>query len=372
VKQKALLLLALGVAVILSGCSGGVRPTGWTNLIVDEDTVYAADVDQVRVLDAATGAVSWAFPPEADLRTYGPFYTVARDGNTLLVTANERSGSGLFARPPRGVLRALDIESRQIRWEFRDTGGDFVVPGAVTDGLLVIGNGDGCVYALHVEDGSLVWTFPTAERVWATPLIFSDTVYIASLDHTLYALDLTTGRERWRFEAGGALVSTPAAQDGTLYVGSFDNSIYALDAATGAERWRFNGQNWFWGTPVISGTVLYAADVGGNVYALDTTNQQALWQVNVGESVRLGPALSEDGGKLLIAGADSRAGALYGLDTSDGFIVWEQPAEGQLGSMAVRGPVVYVSRILGSASLQAYYIENGRPVWSYPPPEAGQ
>lgn len=371
-KNKALILLALCAVVVLSGCSGGVRPTSWTHLIVDEGTVYAADVEQVRVLEAETGEVRWAFPPEADLRTYGPFYSVVLAGDTLLATANERSGSGLFARPPRGVLRALDIESRQIQWEFAETEGEFVAAGAVTDGLIVIGSGDGNVYALSVADGARAWTFPTGERVWAAPLILSDTVYIASLDHTLYALDLQTGAERWRFEAGGALVSAPAAQDDTLYIGAFDNAIYALDAQTGQERWRFSGQNWFWGTPVISGTVLYAADVSGNVYAVDTTTQQAIWQVNVGEPVRLGPALSADGGELLIAGADARAGTLYGLDISDGFIIWEQPAEGQLGSLVVSGPMVYVSRILGRASIQAYYADNGRPVWSYPPPEAGQ
>jgi len=361
-----LLLLAVG---LLSGCSGGTRPTTWTSLVVSDGTIYAADLEQVRALDAATGEVLWSFPAEPNLREYGPFYTVALlDEEALFVTSYERSGGGFFAQS-HGVLRALDIESGRPLWEFTEAGGEFVAAGAVGDSTLVIGNSDGNVYTFHVGDGSPAWSrpFTTEGRVWATPLVISDTVYVSSLDHNLYALDLATGRERWRFEAGGALAAPPLNLDDTLFVGSFDNKLYALRREDGSPVWQFEGENWFWGTPTTDGTRIYAADVDGNVYALEVATGREVWRSQVDQTVRLSPALGPEGETLLVAG-DS--GSLYGLDPADGFLLWTQSGQGQLASMATSDEVVYVSRIHASEHIQAFYIDNGRLLWVYPQPEA--
>ena len=97
----------------------------------------------------------------------------------------------------------------------------------MSDGVFVIGNSDKNVYALDVDSGDLKWQFETGHRVWATPLIEGDTVYIGSMDHHLYALRLSNGEELWKFAApgGGAFAGTPALQDGTLYIGTFANRV---------------------------------------------------------------------------------------------------------------------------------------------------
>ncbi len=365
-------LLAILAVSTLSGCAGTARATHWTDLVVQPESVLIADLQQVSALDRETGQLLWSFPPEA-VREYGPFYTlVLDDSSVLFATSSERSGSGLFAQPARGVLRALDIETRQVLWEFDDVDGDFNAPGAYADGLLVIGNGDGNVYALNGDNGTRVWTFATEERVWASPLVLSDTVYIAGLDHSLYAIDLLTGQERWRFAAEGAMVSRPLVWDGLLFVGAFDHNLYALDPLSGREVWRFEGQNWFWGTPTTDGSRLYVADVGGNVYALDVATGSQVWTVLLEQPVHLPSVLSEDGALLLVAGADRNNAALYGLDTADGFVLWEQAGSGQLAALAVDGAMAYVTRILGEERAQALYVETGRLLWSYPQPETAQ
>ncbi len=358
------LALALTVVLLLAGCSGGIHASTWTTLILYDGTLYVADLEQVRALDVETGQETWAFPATPDLRQYGPFYTVTLlNDELLLVTSYERTGGGLFARS-QGVLRALSLNGGQLAWPQSFTaGGEFIAPGAAGDGIFVIGNSDGNVYALRIEDGTLVWRYPTKNRVWATPLIISDTVYIASLDHHLYALDLQTGALRWQFQANGAMADRPLVLTDTLYIGSFDHNLYALRRTDGTEIWRFTGANWFWGTPTSDGARLYAADVDGNVYALDAATGQEIWRSRVSGTVRLGPALSPDGKRLLVA---SENGTLFGLDTADGFILWQQAGEGQLGSMAIGGEKVYVTRINAPQRVQAFYVENGRPVWSYP------
>lgn len=352
------------LAVLLAGCSGGVHATSWTTLLLHDGTLYVADLEQVRALDAETGQETWAFPATPDLRQYGPFYTVTLlNDELLLVTSYERIGGGFFARS-QAVLRALSLNSGRLAWPQPFTAdGEFIAPGTAGDGIFVIGNSDGNVYGLRIDDGTPVWQYPTRGRVWATPLILSDTVYIASLDHRLYALDLQTGALRWQFQAGSAMVDRPLVLTDTLYIGSFDHNLYALRLTDGTEIWRFTGTNWFWGTPASDGSRLYAADVDGNVYALDAATGQEIWRSRVQGTVRLGPALSPDGRRLLIA---SENGTLFGLDTADSFVLWQQAGQGQLGSMTIGGERVYVTRINASQRVQVFYVENGRPVWSYP------
>lgn len=351
--------------LLLGSCAGGVHATTWTTLVLHDGTLYVADLEQVRALDAETGQQTWAFPPQPDLRQYGPFYTVTLlDDDTLLVTSYEQAGGGFFSRS-MGVLRRLHRTDGRLLWPQAFTApGEFVAPGAAGDGILVIGNSDGNIYGLRISDGTAVWMFHTKGRVWATPQVLSDTVYIASLDHHLYALDLQTGTPRWQFQAGGAMADRPLILTDTLYIGSFDHHLYALRIADGSEVWRFTGANWFWGTPAGDGSRLYAADVNGNIYALDAATGTEIWRSRVEGTVRMGPALSHDGKRLLIA---TENGTLFGLDTADGFVIWPQSGEGQLASMAVGGERVYVTRINAPQRVQAFYVENGRPVWSYPP-----
>ncbi|MBN1956335.1 MAG: PQQ-binding-like beta-propeller repeat protein [Anaerolineae bacterium] len=362
-----LLLLFLVVAAVLSGCGGSVRPTNWTGLVVDDGVLYLADLDQVWAFDAETGAESWRFPRDSSAGSYGPFYTIVLVDRVLFVTSYERKSTGIFARPPVGVLRTLDADGGYLVWgESVERPGEFVAPGAAANGMFVIGNGDGNVYAFDAETGRQVWEFSTGGRVWAAPLVLSDTVYIASLDHCLYALDLATGGEQWRFTAGGAIAAKPLVLGDAIYFGAFDNYLYELDLTTGEERRRFQGGNWFWGEAATDGSTIYAADVNGTVYALNAETFQERWHTATGEVVRLGPVLSADGTLLLVGGDE---GTLYGLDVSDGFVLWSREGEGQLGSIAAAGNMVYISRILADEHVQAFFVENGRLAWVYPEAE---
>jgi outer membrane protein assembly factor BamB len=191
------------------------------------------------------------------------------------------------------------------------------------------------------------------------------TVYVASLDHTLYALDLQTGTEQWRFTAEGALAERPLVLDGRLYIGSFDHTLYAIE--DGESVWELEGQNWFWGTPTTDGTNIYAVDVDGNVYAADAETGDPVWDSQVNDLVHLGPVVTEDGHMVLIA---SNNGAIYGLDTSDGVVLWSKPGDGQIASLTIEGEYIYVTRINAEERVQAFYAENGRNFWAFSPSES--
>jgi len=372
--------LAMLAALLLgaSGCAGGnARATSWTGATLVEGTLYAADQAQVVALNAEDGEQLWAFPrdPEEDGR--GAFYVApAVDGEHVIV-ASQMPPSGFFGQP-RNVVWALDRETGREVWFFDKVNkadgtdravGQYVEGGAISDGIFVIGNSDNNVYALDVESGAPRWgaPFKTDHRVWATPLIVDGTVYIGSMDRRLYALDLASGRVRWDFYTDGAFASAPVLQNGILYIGAFDNRLYAIDAETGTELWHFESDGWFWGSPVVDGDVVYAVDVKGNVFAMDATTGDEIWHEARDVAVRAGMALNEDGSRLFVGGQN---GALYALDTSDGYLMWSAEGENQtqvLSTPIVGESVVYELVLYGeSYRIRALHMENGRESWTYP------
>jgi eukaryotic-like serine/threonine-protein kinase len=365
-RYPVVLALLTALLIGVSGCGGAVRPTSWTGITLDDDVLYAADLQQTVALDAENADLLWAFPTDPKQENRGLFYVTPAVTDQLVIVASQVAGSGFLSQASQ-IVWGLDRENGALLWQFNGAKGQYVEGGAVGGDVFVIGNSDGKVYALHLNSGALKWSFETEHRVWSTPLIVSDTVYIGSMDHHLYALNLDNGALRWDFKAGGAFAGAPAMYDGVLYVGAFDDYLYAIDAETGEQQWRYSTENWIWGGPVIHEDIVYATGVSGNVYAVATDTGAIIWQKQLDAPVRAGPATSEDGDQLFV-GAEN--GVLYALDTADGMTMWSREAEGQVLSRPLaRDGVVYEPIVFGSLRLRAMHAENGRDIWTYPPPE---
>ena len=379
-----LFVMLAALLVGVSGCTGGARATSWTGLTVVDGTVYAADLDKIVALNPADGEIVWTFPEDPENDSRGLFQATPTLGEGYVIAASQVPPRG-FLSQAQNVIWAFDPATGVDLWSFPGVAGrpagPYVEGGAVGGGLFVIGNNDGYVYALNVQNGEPAWEFKTGHRVWATPLIVSDTVYIGSMDRHLYALRLSDGEELWRFPAdgdvaNGAFASAPVLRGDTLFIGAFDDQLYAVDANTGDERWHFPGTNWFWGSPAVYSDTVYAVDVGGNVYAINAESGAQIWHKKLGDTnnqkvaVRAGPAIAEDGSKLFVC---SQNGTLYALDTSDGFVLWSAESQGQaLSTPVVSGTLMYETLILGTDRIRALHVDNGYEMWVYPPETAEQ
>ncbi len=379
-KRWSIGLAVLAVLLIgVSGCAGGaVRATSWTGLTVVEDELYVADLQQVAVLNGEDASIAWTFPGSEEEEGSGiwlsqgeltdstrgaVFYVAPAVSEGRVIVASQAPSTNLLGQP-QNIVWGLNPETGRW-WHFDEAQGQYIEGGAISGSIFVIGNSDNNIYALDVESGLLKWVFETGHRVWATPLIISDTVYIGSMDHNLYALALDSGRVQWQFQADGAFAGTPALWDGTLYIGAFDDRFYAIDAETGIERWRFEGQNWFWGGPAVYEGIIYAADVDGNVYALEAETGAEIWRQAIGSPVRAGLEVAEDGSQVFVGSQD---GALRALDASDGFVMWTRESEGEIYSKpVVDGDMLYEMLLFSPHRLRALHVENGRDVWVYPP-----
>jgi outer membrane protein assembly factor BamB len=366
--------LRLGVIVlallVFSGCGRGLRHESWPGLIVDGDTLYAANLEHIQALNAETGKIYWSFPSD-DTRELRPFYSTP-----VLVEEFGEYGLLLVAGFTDRTVYALQLgaspaERPDELWRFAEAGGQYVGTGVVADDLFIIGNGDGKVYALAIDDGSKVWEFATQGRVWATPVVIDETVYIASMDHHLYALDLQTGEEVWQLETGGAVATTPVHDDGTLWIGDFISKLYQVDLEQGEVIWTFQADDWLWATPLLDDARLFFADVGGQVYALDVESKQMLWDepASVGDTVHAKPTLSQDGGLLIVAGHER--GQLHAVETETGAVRenWATTVEtpGRLPSDLVSdGERLYAMPILVQDRVRAFDLNTGTLLWTAP------
>ncbi len=91
---------------------------------------------------------------------------------------------------------------------------------AITDDLVVVGNGDKRLHCLDRKTGESRWSFLTKGAVDGSPVIAGDRVYFGSADGKLYGANLSDGKEVFRYVGGRPFTASPAVAEGRLVIGS--------------------------------------------------------------------------------------------------------------------------------------------------------
>jgi eukaryotic-like serine/threonine-protein kinase len=287
-------------------------------------------------------------------------------------------------------LLALDANSGAKRWEFSvEAIEPRVVPGlAVAEGLVFAGSVNGDFFAIDAATGVQRWvfatgqTFPTSPAT--SPLVVDGTVYFStgqggSADDTLYALDIDTGRQIWSFPIHGASYTSPAYDKGVLYVaGGFGESpqasVYAVDASTGVERWKFETDAVMFATPTVAEGTVFVEDISGVLYALDPADGREKWRAVLEEPSPLtyadltfdgdGPAFSVTSVSSETVFVATYQGTLVAVDADSGQVRWRyETAYGQQSGPVVSGNVVYLGTPEGFVA--ALNASDGHELWRY-------
>lgn len=302
-------------------------PVGGAPLVTDDLVVFTDRTHRVHAVDRATGLGVWTVETGEDLPLrWGyegwdyllPSPTLATDlasRNTVLV------GSG------DGLLYALEPATGEELWSFR-TGGRIRSAPAVHDGVAYVGSGDGVVYGVSVAEGREVWRFETAgtrmnaadfgfdrTQIQSSPAVVDGVLYIGSRDASLYAVDLATRTPRWTLEDGTAwVVASPAVRgDRVFSARSSSGAVRAVDAATGDELWAVATGGLVFSSPVVAGDTVYVASGSGWVLALDAGDGSERWRYPLESSSVSTPAVWE--GRLYVGSDD---GHLYALQATEG------------------------------------------------------
>jgi outer membrane protein assembly factor BamB len=310
------------------------------------------------------------------------------------------SGHGVFFSSYRGTFYSVDRMNGSLLWKARfgaelqqsyerepgpktpTYNADFILSSPVVSGdLVMVGAGDGSLYAFDVKSGHQLWQFPTGGRIRSSPSVSKGIVYVGSYDGSLYAIDCNSGKQIWRFDTKGksipasefgfdrtSITSSPAVVDGVVYIGSRDAHLYAVDAARGTLKWLSDYEKdnltWVVSSPAVNDEVVYVGTADGHfVDALRANDGHQLWRFAMPSRVWSSPIVA--GQTLYVT---NQSGSLYAIDLSSGKEKWRFETKSSIQSSPVLadGTVyfgsndggVYAIRVDGSEPMQrAVYVD---------------
>ncbi|RZK54480.1 MAG: metallophosphoesterase [Pedobacter sp.] len=212
-------------------------------------------------------------------------------------------------------------------WSYQTKGAIYSSPVA-TKQLVILGSGDGNIYALNIATGKLLWKVTTGHSVLGSPIIDGNTVFIGGSDHNFRALDVNTGKLVWKYQdVEGAIVGKPLIYSGKIIFGSWGRHLYALDLKTGSLVWKWNNGNMnrmfspAMVTPVATNGVVYIAAPDRFLTAIDVNNGQTLWR-NKAAGVRESIGLSAD--SITVYGKTMQDEVVgYATQTTDPGVAWK-------------------------------------------------
>jgi outer membrane protein assembly factor BamB len=173
----------------------------WTAPLIVDDTLYFSSLDHfLYAVDANTGEERWRLDLQGTAVS-APIYLPPAD--------DEGSGHlyiGSFAR------KLFDISLDGEILDEYDTHGWIWSAPTLADGILYLADLDGWVYALDTQNGlSEIWTprQVTPSSIRPSPLVYGDTVIVATRD----------GRLHWLNRADGTYITEPDPNGGAERVG---------------------------------------------------------------------------------------------------------------------------------------------------------
>ncbi|MBD3187162.1 PQQ-binding-like beta-propeller repeat protein [Candidatus Bathyarchaeota archaeon] len=151
---------------------------------------YLGSLDTIFRCISKEGKLKWWYPVWG---TCGGPPTVLQDGAVIVGSGN----NNVYCFKRKGFLRI-----GRARWRFH-TMGDVWSSAALSpdETIAYISSSDGVVYALHVEDGTVEWTFSTTGPNRCGCVVDGEgNVFIASGDGKIYKLSGKDGHRIWSYD----------------------------------------------------------------------------------------------------------------------------------------------------------------------------
>lgn len=279
-------------------------------------------------------------------------------------------------------------------------------PGLATNGDLAFLAQGQSVYAINVQSGQQVWSFPPEgyagnAGVFVSDAGVSEDIIVVgsegpagSYSGVLYGLDPATGADRATGRAkwclafdqkgvdregcplaeGGAqpgflglspavdnrIVGGVTVSEGVVYVGLASGAVYAVDALTGQDLWRFDADRDVWAAPLVADDTVFVAALDHTLYALDAASGEPRWSKDLGAALAGTPSISSNGETIFVGTFGSQ---LLALDTANGNERWSKATTNWVWSgPALDNGVIYFADVAGT--VYAVEAATGEDVWA--------
>ena len=251
----------------------------------------------------------------------------------------------VFAIDPKGEVSAF--KGKQRLWQKKVSKDNLSSGVEAAEGLVVVGNQKGQLFALDQQTGDQKWTAQLTGALLAPSLIHAGRVSSVSNDGTVYAHEIATGAQVWTYNLPNVQFSlrgmaAPVALDArNVLIASSNAYIYALDALSGVPKLQrrvavSDGRSDIQrlvdidGEPVVAGQFVVTTSYQGQVTVLDLASQQVVWSEDASSIQR--PEVVGNG--VFVAQTD---GKIKAFEITSGQLLWEND---QLLNRKLSNPVM--------------------------------
>ncbi|MCM1959920.1 outer membrane protein assembly factor BamB [Acinetobacter modestus] len=252
----------------------------------------------------------------------------------------------IFAIDPDGQVSAY--KDKQRLWKSKVTKQELTAGVEAGEGIVVIGNRKGELFALDQATGSQKWSAKLSGAILSPSLIQSGRVVTIANDGTVFAHDAVTGQQVWAYKLPNvqfSLRGQPAPvrlDERTVVVASANAYVYALDVISGVPRFQrrvavSDGRSDIQrlidvvGDPVVAGQYLVTTSFQGQVTTTDLATQRVVWSEDASST----NSAEVSGDKVFVSTADGKLKA-YNLATGE--LLWQNE---ELLNRQLSNPVMF-------------------------------
>lgn len=252
----------------------------------------------------------------------------------------------IFAIDPDGQVSAY--KDKQRLWKNKVTKQELTAGVEAGEGIVVIGNRKGELFALDQATGSQKWSAKLSGAILSPSLIQSGRVITIANDGTVFAHDAVTGQQVWAYKLPNvqfSLRGQPAPvrlDERTVVVASANAYVYALDVISGVPRFQrrvavSDGRSDIQrlidvvGDPVVAGQYLVTTSFQGQVTTTDLATQRVVWSEDASST----NSAEVSGDKVFVSTADGKLKA-YNLATGE--LLWQNE---ELLNRQLSNPVMF-------------------------------
>lgn len=132
----------------------------------------------------------------------------------------------------KGELLVADESSGKIIYREKISNG-FDSYAAIAEESILLGDNDGILYSISLNNYKINWTVDTHSKIIATPVHHGNEIYVSNLSGLVYCVDKFTGRKKWIADTKGVLNTTAILFNDYLVQPDQNKKLHFIDISDG-------------------------------------------------------------------------------------------------------------------------------------------